>query len=222
MSYNILLVEDDPNFAAMMSEHLTNAGYNVRQSMTVNDGLASIKSELPHLAVIDLNLPDRSGSSLLMDVRKNPATKSLPIIVLTGSGSETDYNYLLRMGADAFLFKSSPPEKCIVTIEALFRRLEIDGLFIRMENAVIDRRGKSVHINGVRMKNISPQEFDFLSLLAESSPKPVTSKEIYSRLMPVHKNFDAYMTVSSLTTKLSRDSGIKISGDLTSGYSLRN
>ncbi|OGR50285.1 MAG: hypothetical protein A2X34_05855 [Elusimicrobia bacterium GWC2_51_8] len=221
MAYNVLLVEDDPMYLAMVSEYLTSAGYHVRQAITAHDGLTSIKSEPPHLLILDLNLPDKSGSTLLLEIRKNPATKSLPIIIMTGTDTGTDHNYLLRMGADAFLSKSTPQEQCIVTIEALFRRLEMDGFFLRMGGTILDQRHKSLYVNGVRVENLSLEEFEFLALLMEYLPAHVTSKEI-ARLVWKHKGFDIHEIESSLKTKLSKHQAIEISGDLISGYSLQD
>ncbi len=102
----ILLVEDDEILAKVLYEELTDAGYGVKQAFDGEIGLALAKSEKPNLILLDILLPKKNGFDVLTELKKSPATRSVPVIILTNLGSDEDLKKGLQLGADDYIVKS--------------------------------------------------------------------------------------------------------------------
>jgi two-component system OmpR family response regulator len=116
---HILIVDDDPDICALLTQFLTEQGYTVA---TACDGAAmrqALVSEVADLVILDLMLPGEDGLSLCRHLR---ATTSLPIIMLTAMGSETDRVVGLEMGADDYLAKPFSTRELLARIRAVLRR----------------------------------------------------------------------------------------------------
>lgn len=115
----ILIVDDDPEIAGLISEYLGQHGIEV---MAVGDGKA-MRETLAHaafdLVILDLMLPGEDGLSLCRHLR---ATTTLPIIMLTAMGSETDRVVGLEMGADDYVAKPFSARELLARIKAVLRR----------------------------------------------------------------------------------------------------
>ena len=105
----ILVIEDDPGIAALVAYQLTRAGYRVETAGGGDGGLDSLHREIPDLVVLDRMLPGVSGDQVLRAIRQDPATRSLPVLVLTAKREEADRIEGLEMGADDYLTKPSVP-----------------------------------------------------------------------------------------------------------------
>lgn len=116
---NVLIVDDDPDICDLLTQFLTSQGYGV---ITVGDGQGlrrSLETEEIDLVILDLMLPGEDGLSLCRHLR---ATTSLPIIMLTAMGSETDRVVGLEMGADDYLAKPFSTRELLARIRAVLRR----------------------------------------------------------------------------------------------------
>ena len=115
----ILVVEDDPNIAKLMRDYLSQAGFRVLVATDGNRALALAGEMSPDLVVLDLGLPDGNGLDLLRDLRR---TSSLPVIVLTARGEETDRIVGLELGADDYVVKPFSPGELVARVRAVLRR----------------------------------------------------------------------------------------------------
>lgn len=116
---HILIVDDDPDICALLTQFLTGQGYTVA---TAGEGGAmrqALVNEAVDLVILDLMLPGEDGLSLCRHLR---ATTSLPIIMLTAMGSETDRVVGLEMGADDYLAKPFSTRELLARIRAVLRR----------------------------------------------------------------------------------------------------
>lgn len=101
----ILIVEDDPFLANAYEVLLTHHGYTVLQAETGTKALAAIKTT-PDVIILDILLPDINGLTILEEIKKNPETASIPVIVSTNLDNDSEtHKKATELGADYFLLK---------------------------------------------------------------------------------------------------------------------
>ena len=122
MSQHILIVEDEPSIAELISVNLTHAGFMVSRALQSEEALAMMKSTLPDLIILDWMLPGKSGVQFAKDLRTNPLTQALPILMLTAKGQESDKILGLDAGADDYVTKPFSPKELVARVKALLRR----------------------------------------------------------------------------------------------------
>jgi DNA-binding response OmpR family regulator len=174
---SILVVEDEPSIAEVVSLYLRRAGYQVQ---TLGDGQAALElleKRIPDLVVMDLMLPGLDGYSLTRWLRDR---SEVPIIMLTSRREELDRINGLEMGADDYVVKPFSPQELVSRVRAVLRRggsekqtegehaLEIGGL-------LIDPRARSVLLSGSAIE-LTAKEFDLLYLFARH-PRQVFSRD---------------------------------------------
>jgi CheY-like chemotaxis protein len=84
MPSRVLVVDDEASLLALIERILRQDGYEVTSVISGVLALEAIRKQLPDLIILDLNLPDMNGQDICEEVRKNPATQNIPIIILTG------------------------------------------------------------------------------------------------------------------------------------------
>lgn len=118
----ILLVEDDTFILEMYATKLLNFGYEVLTATDGEEALKIIKEKHPDFILLDLILPSVDGFDVLKAVKKNPKTKSIPIILLTNLGERQDVEQGLKLGADDYLIKAHfTPSEVIEKIQNLLK-----------------------------------------------------------------------------------------------------
>jgi len=105
----ILIVEDDENIQQLVGYNLAKAGFNVLYADNGEQALASVKRELPDLMVLDIMLPSLNGFEVCKILRKDPQTRTMPIIMLTAKSEENDVTAGLDLGADDISPSRSAP-----------------------------------------------------------------------------------------------------------------
>uniref|UniRef100_UPI0040470B28 response regulator transcription factor n=1 Tax=Yoonia sp. TaxID=2212373 RepID=UPI0040470B28 len=105
MAKRVLLIEDEPNIIEAISFILSRDGFTVH---THEDGETAMNKVLalpPDLIILDVMLPGRSGFDILRDLRAEPVTAKIPVMMLTARGQAKDRDLALRLGADHFMTK---------------------------------------------------------------------------------------------------------------------
>jgi putative two-component system response regulator len=118
-SARILVIDDDEQVRGLLRRLLTQAGYVVEESGTADEGLALIRAASPDLVLLDLQLPDRSGHEVLEEVRSDPATRLLPVVMLTGMATTSEKLRAQAEGVTDFLAKPFSPEELLPRVRAL-------------------------------------------------------------------------------------------------------
>jgi len=113
----ILVIEDDVTFLSLLRVHLASAGHAVVTAEDAAVGLRAIVSNSPDLLILDLNVPFMDSFELLEAVRRDPMTRSIPVIVLTGRDDDASYVRAKKIGADGYFTKPVQREKLIKAIE---------------------------------------------------------------------------------------------------------
>ena len=173
MSSKILVVDDDPAIAEMLTMVMEREGFD---TVVVDDGLEAVKAaerENPDLILLDLMLPGMGGVDVCRTVRE---TSAVPIIMLTAKTDTVDVVLGLESGADDYVTQPFKPKELVARVRARLRRqedspsetLEVGDLTIDVPGHAVFRDGKEI--------SLTPLEFDLLHTLA-SRPKQVFSRD---------------------------------------------
>jgi DNA-binding response OmpR family regulator len=122
MLQRILIVEDDPDIAQLVTRYLEKAGYATDHVPSGREALQALAAKLPDAMVLDLMLPQVDGLEVCRQVRANDATAALPIIMLTARADESERIVGLEIGADDYLAKPFSPNELVARVRALLRR----------------------------------------------------------------------------------------------------
>ena len=104
--FKIALIEDDEVLSIVMQEELGKAGFDVLIAADGEKGIKLVKSQKPDLVLLDLMLPKKSGFEVLQELKKDPKTKNIPVVILTSLSLDEGIQKALRLGADDYFVKS--------------------------------------------------------------------------------------------------------------------
>ncbi len=122
MSSTILVVEDEPAIAELISVNLSFAGHKVLRAMDAIQARTLVTAELPDLVLLDWMLPGKSGIQFAAELRSDDRTRNVPIIMLTARTEEQDKVDGLEAGADDYITKPFSPKELLARIKAVLRR----------------------------------------------------------------------------------------------------
>jgi DNA-binding response OmpR family regulator len=214
MQRKILIVEDEPDIAHLVQNHLQDAGY---QTDIANNGAAAMtlfKQNNYQLVILDLMLPDTDGLTLCRKMRTYETY--VAILMLTAKSTELDRVLGLEMGADDYLTKPFSVPELMARIKALFRRIDAlkEGSSEITEQESLERDGIRIDVNKRSVKvdgepvDLTAREFDLLLFFARHPGR------VFSRIQLLDKvwgyNHDGYEhTVNShinrLRSKIEKD-----------------
>ena len=118
----VLIIEDEPFFIDIYSVALSRLGFDVISATDGESGLAEVAARKPSLVLLDILLPGKSGFEVLGDLKTNPETKDIPVIIYTALFSEEDKQRGLSIGARCFFSKSgSTPKEVAAEVESCLR-----------------------------------------------------------------------------------------------------
>ncbi len=120
---HVLIVEDDADIAQLMERYLSRAGHTTETVAAGDRALASVRRRLPDLVILDLMLPGVDGLDVCRLLRGDPATRDVPIIMVTARSVEADRIAGLETGADDYVSKPFSPKELVARVGALLRRL---------------------------------------------------------------------------------------------------
>ncbi|HXM75734.1 MAG TPA: HD domain-containing phosphohydrolase [Thermoanaerobaculia bacterium] len=115
----VFVVDDDGEIRKLLKTLLVAAGYDVVEFALAATALEAIRAEAPDLLLLDIDLPDRSGHEVLEEVRADPATRLLPVVMLTGQATRESKMRAIRQGVTDFLAKPFSPEELVPRVRSL-------------------------------------------------------------------------------------------------------
>jgi DNA-binding response OmpR family regulator len=180
MQHPILIIEDDPDIAEGLKYNLERDGLPVVMAATGEAGLTAALDDHnpPSLIILDLMLPGMSGTDLCRRLRREPATRRTPIIMLTAKVSESDRVAGLDLGADDYITKPFSVRELMARVRAVMRRAdEHAGKTYEDDKLLIDFDDIRVSCTGSRVK-LTNKEFSLLSALAKSADRVVTRQQL--------------------------------------------
>jgi two-component system phosphate regulon response regulator PhoB len=119
----ILIVDDEADIVELLEYNLRQAGYTVVTARNATSALAEVRRQRPDLVLLDLNLPDFPGTEVCRRLRRDDATASIPIVMLTARGEEIDRVVGFELGADDYVVKPFSPRELVLRIAAVLRRV---------------------------------------------------------------------------------------------------
>jgi len=119
---SVLVVEDEEDIRELVSYHLLKEGYQVAGVASGEEALATAEARPPDLILLDLMLPGVDGLTVCQRLRNNPRTESVPIVMLTAKGEESDIVGGLNLGANDYVTKPFSPKVLLARVRAALRR----------------------------------------------------------------------------------------------------
>ena len=177
MSANILIIEDEKPIITLLEYNLTKEGYKVNSAESGEEGIQSIKNNIPDLIILDWMLPDFSGVEVCRQLKKNKIFKAIPILMLTAKSQEEDKVVGFETGVDDYVTKPFSQKEILLRIKSLLKRTKpslVEDISI-YQDLKFDRITKKI-FRGVDEIKLGPTEFKILDFLIKN-PKRVYSRE---------------------------------------------
>lgn len=165
MSNQILIIEDEPKIASLLSDYLQHAGYQATACHTGEDGLALLRDQPFDVVLLDLMLPGMDGLEVCKQLRR---FSNVPVIMITALVDEVDRLLGLELGADDYICKPFSPREVVARVKAMLRRVQLQS-----DGSPGDTSGLSLDENRVqaiyqgRSVTLTLVEFALLKTLAE-------------------------------------------------------
>lgn len=173
----ILVVEDEPQIAALVRDYLEHAGFAVLAATDGRAGLTLARARRPDAIVLDLGLPVIDGLDVIRALRRD---STVPIVVLTARGDETDRVTGLELGADDYVVKPFSPKELVARVRAVLRRVEAavrPTEQLRAGDLELDLGRHRVTVAG-RVIELTPTEFELLATLAREPGRVFTRGQL--------------------------------------------
>jgi two-component system, OmpR family, KDP operon response regulator KdpE len=201
----VLVVDDEPQILRALQTNLRGAGYEVDTAATAEAALATAAMRPPDAVILDLVLPDGSGTEVCRELRK---WSSAPVLLLSVVGDETEKVAALDAGADDYIQKPFGIEELLARLRAVLRRAgPSGGPVLEIGELVVDLDKRSVAVGG-RQVSLTPHEFELLRVLAQNEGKLMTHPAILREVWgPAYGEESHYLHVyvSQLRRKIETD-----------------
>lgn len=165
----ILVVEDEEDVLELVSFNLEKGGFLVETAMSGQDAINKAQSLSPDLVLLDLMIPEIDGLEVCKTLKKDAATETIPVVMLTAKGTEEDIVTGLEMGADDYITKPFSPRVLLARIRAVLRRKQTassqERTRIRIHDIEIDTGRHRVLLKGKKI-DLTNTEFCLLKFLA--------------------------------------------------------
>ena len=177
---HIVVIEDEKDILEVLEYNLKREGFKVSISSNGKSGLDMVRQSKPDLVLLDIMLPELDGLDICQSLKKDSATNTIPIIMVTAKEEESDIVLGLGLGADDYITKPFSPKELIARVKALLRRSNETGhtkssSSINIGPLKIDPEQFSVHLSDQTL-NLTNTEFRILHKLA-SHPGRVFNRE---------------------------------------------
>lgn len=176
----IFAVEDEIHIQQLIKYNLEGNGYRVVTFESGEGLLNEAKNTMPDLFILDIMLPGIDGLEVCRQLRQNPRSKNIPIIMLTAKSEEFDKVLGLELGADDYIIKPFSVRELLARVKALFRRVNsstpLEAEVIRHGDITIDCTRREVYKSGEKIE-MPLKEFELLKLLVLNKGK-VLSREM--------------------------------------------
>lgn len=196
----ILIVEDELDLQQILAYNLEHAGYAVRVAGTGREALRLAQDEPPQLVLLDLMLPDMPGTQICKQLKEDPRTQAVPVVMLTARGEESDRVLGFELGADDYVVKPFSVRELLLRTQAILRRHAVpaeDVLAVR--ELRLDRAAHRVWAEEREIK-LTALEFRLLQLLLEERGRVLTRSLLLEKVW----NIDAEITTRTVDTHVKR------------------
>jgi two-component system KDP operon response regulator KdpE len=201
----VLVVDDEPQILRALQTNLRGAGYEVDTASTAESALTTAAMRPPDAVILDLVLPDGSGTEVCRELR---TWSSAPVLVLSVVGDEPEKVAALDAGADDYIQKPFGIEELLARLRAVLRRAAPSGgPVLEIGELVVDLDKRSVVVGG-RQITLTPHEFELLRVLAQNEGKlmthPAILREVWGPAYGAESHY-LHVYVSQLRRKIEAD-----------------
>jgi len=197
----VLVVDDEPTIAEVVSRYLERAGYRTRVAADGVQAIEAAAHQRPDLVVLDLMLPKLDGLEVMRRLREQNRDR-IAVILLTAKGEEADRVIGLRLGADDYVVKPFSPAELVARVDAVLRRVDTapsQEPAIEVGELTIDPAARRVFVSGEEAQ-LTQREFDVLLFLARH-PGQAFSR---NQLMDAIWQYSFYTDTSTVTVHVRR------------------
>ena len=172
----ILVVDDEREIVASVSDYLREAGYRPIPAFNGESALSAFEAEEPALVILDLGLPDINGIDVAREIRRR---SQVPIVMLTARSQEIDRILGFELGADDYITKPFSPRELVLRVQALLRRTSDPTVEapVQIGNLVVDLSGREVRRDGAPI-DLTATEFDLLAFLVRRPNRVFTRMQL--------------------------------------------
>jgi signal transduction histidine kinase len=199
--FNILIADDQPDNLNLLARYLENEGYGYIKAKDGLETLEKVRSELPDLVLLDVNMPNKDGFAVLEEIRSDPAVQHIPVIILTAARLDaTEMQSGLNMGADDYITKPFDRRELLARIRTKLRVKEAED--------IIRRRNRELNLLPEISKELSARlNIEELSELVlrrtvETMGAMVGHIILLNNRSPLHKEFHISFDISASDTQL--------------------
>ncbi len=222
----IAIVDDEKDILNLVSHHLKREGYKTKEFQNGRDFLVYLKSIKPNLVILDIMLPGIDGLELCKLLKSKNSTSSIPIIMLTAKGTESDIVVGLEIGADDYIVKPFSPRELLARVKTVLKRSnkqETTEDVVKIGDLYINIQRYEVHVKNKKVE-LTTTEFKILESLINGNGRVFTrdqllkqkrlwgdDKLVYDRTIDVHiKNLRDKLGSSGKMIKTIRSIGYKL------------
>lgn len=164
----VLVIEDEDDVVDLLTRTLSKAGFLTSTAKDGEAGIVAARDEQTDLIVLDLMLPRMSGLEVCRVLKSEPATRAIPVVMLTAKAEEVDRIVGLEFGADDYVAKPFSPRELVLRINAIFRRIDSAPAEKQLAagDLVIDSQRHEVRLAGKQLE-LTAIEFKLLSTLLQ-------------------------------------------------------
>lgn len=190
----VLVVEDEPAIQELIQLNLQQAGYRVLQAHTAEAATKLIRAALPHIVVLDWQLPGMQGTDFCHSLRNERRTQSIPVIMLSGRVSEADKLAGFDAGVDDYMTKPFSPRELTARIGVLLRNAapQLSDIVVEVRGLRVDPVRRRVSGGGHNL-SLNPTEFRLLHFLVTHGDR------VYSRAQLLDKVWGDHVYVEERT-----------------------
>jgi DNA-binding response OmpR family regulator len=198
----VVVIEDEIDILKVIEYNLNREGFQVRGARRGEEGLDLVRKENPALVLLDLMLPGRNGLDICRTLKSDELTRSIPVIMVTARGEESDVVLGLGLGADDYIVKPFGIKELVARVQAVLRRVPPDGDTAGPEQILrgplyIDTARHRVTIHGAPL-TLTATEFRLLRVLAEHPGRVFSRDQLLSRSVSpdaavVDRNIDVHV-----------------------------
>jgi two-component system response regulator ResD len=199
---SILVVDDEPTIAEVVSRYLERAGFDTRIAADGPSAVAAALADRPDLIVLDIMLPGFDGLEVMRRIHEDLYGR-VAVILVTAKGEESDRLVGLRRGADDYVVKPFSPAELVARAEAVLRRVEGEGAEseepLRFGDLVIEPAARSATV-GADPVELTQREFDLLLFLASHPGQAFSRDQLMDRVW----RFPFYTDTTTVTVHIRR------------------
>ena len=202
MAKKVLIVDDEADLCDLVKYHLEQEGFKTRTALTGGEALEALRSWKPDALLLDLMLPDLSGTEICRIIRSDTLTHDLPVLMLTARGEEVDRVVGFELGADDYVTKPFSPRELVLRVKALLKRARRGSASaeeIRIGDLLVQQAGHRAFVKGKEV-SLTAKEFKLLNHLASTRGRVQTRDHLLDTIW----GDETYVTPRTVDTHMKR------------------